>query len=71
MTSARYVNPARSVEPLRLTIGKINLRIMLAQPSHQSLGSIANDEKRYVLLVNQIPPVAAHLKGKRRGARRG
>ncbi len=71
MTGTRYVDPPGSVESIRLAIGEIKLSILLAQSSHQSLRSIADDEKRYVLLVYQIPAVGAHLEGKDRGDRAG
>src|SRR5580693_2801151 len=43
MTGTHHIDPTRGIEAMRLAVGQISLRVMLAQSPHQPLGAISDD----------------------------
>ena len=67
-----HVDPTQGIESVRFAIGEVILRILLGQPSHQSLRRIADHEKRSPILINQVAVVLTELQriNRRTGALR-
>src|SRR5215831_15343815 len=58
---AGHIDPAEGIEPVRLAVSKVKLRVFFAETSHQSLRCVAYDQERSAVLIDKITAVIADL----------